>query len=385
MDQTPFERIELAMAEAGPAAALQQLVNELRGLREWHNLFDALMLQKKCSLGLPASRPTSLHDVPENLRKEVEAAYLLAAREAGEGFLDEGDLPNAWMYFKAIREPEKLAEALEMLPDDQADYEKLDRLIQMALYEGVNPEKGIRLMLKGHGTCSTITALDQILSQLSQQQRSSCAKILVQSLYDELRQTVERAVARRIPMLPPDEPLGKLIQGRDWLFEEGACHTDASHLSSVVRFARSIEPPAEELHLALEMAQYGARLDRQLQYGGDPPFGDFYLAHQHFFRILLNQNREAGLKYFRDQLEAEPDERDKPLFAYVLVDLLVRSGQLDDAVAVAERYLTNLGEEVSISFDELCTEAGRLDVLKRVRREQQNLVGFTSALVREAK
>jgi hypothetical protein len=288
------------------------------------------------------------------------------------------------MYFKAIREPEKVAQALERLPDEESDYEKLERLIQIALYDTVNPEKGVRLMLKAHGTCSTITALDQMLPQLSQQQRSRCASIMVRSLYEELRQTVERSVSRRIPTLPPDQSLSKLIQGRDWLFEEGGCHTDASHLSSIVRFARSIEPPAEELRLALELAHYGAQLDKQLQYAGDPPFGEFYLSHQHFFHILLNENRDAGLKYFHDQLAAEPDERDQPLFAYVLVDLLVRSRKLDEAVTVAERYLTNLSEEVSISFDELCTEAGKLDVLKRVRREQQNLVGFTSALIRQA-
>jgi hypothetical protein len=237
-------------------------------------------------------------------------------------------------------------------------------------------------MLKGHGTCSTITALDQILPQLTPQQRADCAKLMVRHLHEELTETVRRQVEQRIPMLPPHESLTKLIAGRDWLFEGGAYHTDVSHLSSIVRFARSIEAPSEELELALQLSIYGSKLDKQLQYGGEPPFLDFYPAHIQFFNVLLDKQREAGLNFFREQLEAEPDEQDKPILAYVLVDLLMRCDQLGEAVEAAARYLKNLGEDVSISFDDLCAEAGRLDVLQRVRREQGNLVGYAAALLR---
>ncbi|WP_437224837.1 hypothetical protein SH661x_003804 [Planctomicrobium sp. SH661] len=380
----PFEQIEKIRNEQGAAAALEQLVATLREQKEWHNLFDARMLQKKHALGLPLSRPTSLQDVPEVHRKSIEETYLLAAREAGEGFLADGDILNAWMYFKVVREPEKVAQALNELPDEISDYQQLDRMVQIALHQGVNPAKGVRWMINGHGLCSTITALDQTLPELTQPQRVECAKIMVRELYNELRESVQRHVEQRIPMLPPNQSLEKLIAGRDWLFENGSYHADVSHLASIIRFARSIESPAEELEMALQLAQYGTKLDKSLQYAGDPPFGDVYPAHVHFFHVLLNRQRDAGLKYFRSQLEAEPDAQDKPIYAYVLVDLLVRCGQLEEAVKVAEVHLNNLGEEVSVSFDELCTDAGRLDVLKKVRREQGNLVGFTAAVVREA-
>jgi len=380
---TLYEQIEQTHAQQGAAAALEQLVTGLRERKEWHQLFDALMLQKKFALGLPLSRPASLQDVPESHRREIEDAYLLAAREAGTGLLNDGDIPNAWMYFKAIREPEQIAQALENLPEQMTDDERLDQMVHLALNQGVHPAKGIRLTIRAHGLCSAITALDQNLSHLTPGQRGECAKIMVRTLYTELQEAVQRHVEQRIPMLPPQQPLDKLIAGRDWLFEGGNYHTDVSHLSSVVRFARSIEPPAEELDLAIQLAQYGAKLDRQLQYGGDPPFTDMYLAHLHFFNILLDRNREAGLKYFRSQLEAEPDPQDQPIYAYVLVDLLVRCGQLEEAVAIAERYLGNVSDEVNVSFDELCLEAGRLDILKKVRQEQGNFVGFTAAVVRE--
>jgi hypothetical protein len=383
MPETPFQTIEQELTQSGAAAALDRLIETMREQQDWHKLFDARMLKKKHALGLPLSRPTSLQDVPDEHRKEVEEEYVAAAREAGEKFLEAGDLPTAWMYLQVIREPEKVAAALEELPDAIDDYDRLDQLTQIALYQGVHPTKGVRMMLQAHGTCSTITALDQILPQLPQKARESCAKIMVRSLYEDLRETVRRHVEQRVPMLPPGESLRSLITGREWIFEGGNYHVDVSHLNAVVRFARSIEAPAEELDFACEMAEYGSHLDQQLQYEDNPPFEEFYPAHRHFFNVLLGRNVDEGLQYFRDKLEAEPDEQDKPLLAYVLVDLLMRADRLDEAVELSAQYLADLGEEVSISFDELCAEANRLDVLKQVRQQQGDLVGFTAAALRE--
>ena len=383
MPDSPFELIEQTLNSTGPDAAFETLATALREQKEWHNLFDSRMLQKKYSLGLSLRRPTSLQDVPEPQRKEVEAAYIAAAREAGEGFLSQKDIPNAWMYFKVIREPGPVASAIDALPNAIDDYDQLETLLQIALHEGVNPEKGVRLMLRGHGTCSTISSLDQILPRLTPEQRNRCVAILVQTLYDELTESVRNHVEKRMPMIPPDLSLDQLIAGRDWLFEGGNYHIDVSHLSSVVRFARSLNPGEKELALARELAIYGSRLDKTLQYGGEPPFNDFYPAHIAFFEILLNRNVDANLNYFHRQLEQEPDEQDKPLFAYVLVDLLVRAGRMPEAVELAKLYLTNLGEDVNVSFDELCEKSGRFDVLKQVRRNQNNLVGFFSAILRE--
>ncbi|WP_437185109.1 hypothetical protein SH668x_002199 [Planctomicrobium sp. SH668] len=384
-DNTPFEIVEQVMSAEGGQATLTKLCDILQEKREWHNLFDARMLHAKSNLGLSLARPTSLQDVPETHRKAMEEVYLAAAREAGTGFLEDGDIPNAWMYFKVIRDHAPVAAALEKLPNSGQEYGEMDRMIQIALYEGVNPLKGIKMLLKGHGVCNTITALDQVLPQLEPAQRLECAKLMVRTIYEELTASVRRHVEERIPMLPPNLPLDKLIAGRDWLTEGGSYHIDVSHLSSTVRFAHSIEAPAPELEMALHLAQYGSRLEPSLQYGGEPPFNDMYPAHIHFFNVLLDKNRDAGLKYFRDQLDAEPDEQDKPIYAYVLVDLLIRCGKLDEAVEIAERYLKNVGEEVNVSFDELCVNAGRLDILQRVRKEEGNLVGFVAALVRSKK
>ncbi|TWT59034.1 hypothetical protein KOR42_24230 [Thalassoglobus neptunius] len=383
MQNSPFDQLDLLNPTSDSEHYLERLEELVRESGDLHKVFDVKMLRKKFSLGLPLSRPTSLQDVPEPLRKEVEETYVESAREVGQAFLEKGEIGSAWMYFQVIREQDPVAQAIEELPDQIEDYDKQEEIVRIGLYEGVNPPKAVKIMLNGQGTCSTITALEQGMQTLSQEHRQECAKVLVKSLYSDLTESVRNHVQQKVPMLPPGESLKSLLVGRDWILEGGNYHIDVSHLNAVVRFARSIEAPAEELKLADELALYGSKLEPSLQYGGEPPFEDFYPAHQHFFNVLLDRNRQEGLQYFRDKLEAEPDEQDRPILAYVLVDLLIRSGELDEAVSVSAKYLAQLNEEVSISFDELCVDANRFDVLKETRREQGDLVGYASACLRD--
>lgn len=383
MPESLFDDLSTLSTSAGTGAMLDRLIAALRDEGRYHKLFDARMLRRKQELGLPLSRPASLADVPQPQRKAVEETYIEAAREVGQLFLNSGDIPSAWMYYQVIREPAPVRDAIEALPLPTSGDEAADQLVRIALHEGVHPTRGVQMMLRLHGTCSTITSLDQALPNLPQPERRACARIMVQDLYRDLRDNLEREVQRRVAVLPPATPLRDLIAGRDWLFEGGNYHIDVSHLSSVVRFGRSLESP-EDLDLALQLAEYGSHLDPQLQYGGDPPFEDFYPAHIQFFRALLNRDRDAAIAYFRDKLEQEPDERDRPLLAYVLVDLLMRSEQLDAAVDVAVEYLANLGEEVSLSVFDLCVQAGRFETLRKTLRDHEDPVGFAAALAAES-
>jgi hypothetical protein len=374
----------LALHQQGQTtAAIERLVAQLRTEKRWHKLFDARLLQRKAELGLPLSRPSSLQDVPQDQRKLVEETYIQAAREVGQAFLTEGDIPSAWMYLSVIREPGPVRQAIDDLPLPTHGDESSEQVIRIALFEGVHPTKGIQMMLKLHGTCSTITSLDQALSNLPQAERRACATIMVRELYRDLRENVEREVQQKLAMLPPDMSLRELIAGRDWLFEKGNYHIDVSHLNSVVRFARSIESP-EDLELALQLAEYGTHLDSQLQYGGDPPFEDFYPAHVQFIKALLSRDRDEAIGYFREKLTAEPDERDQPLLAYVLVDLLVRCGAKEEAVDVAAKYLSNLSDDVTLSFFDLCVDSGRFQALRDAMRAKDDPVGFAAALAAES-
>ncbi len=376
---------ELQQIPAGDAQALfERVAVQLKVDKDYHKLFDSRLMQRKYELGLPVVKPASLTDVPEPLRKTVEETYISAAREAGELFLAAGDIPAAWMYYQVIREPQPVADAIEALPDT-LDYSRVEEILQVALHQGVHPVKGIQIMLKAHGTCSTITTFDQATSNLAPEQRQACAKVMVRSLYHDLTESLQSSVQKRMPFLTTGASLRELMSGRDWLFEAGNYHIDVSHLNSVVRFARTIEPPAEELDMALQLAEYGCKLDSQLQYGGEAPFDDFYPAHVKFFRVLLDKGRADALQYFQDRLDQEPDEADKPFLAYVLVDLLMRSEQLDPAVTLAAKYLSNINSDARVSFAELCQKAGRVDTWKQVTRDQNDLLGYTAALLAEGK
>jgi hypothetical protein len=227
--------------------------------------------------------------------------------------------------------------------------------------------------------------MDQAMQGLDGDNRQKAAAMIVQHLYDELSMTVKSEVERRMP-LPPSakEPtLRELIMGREWLFQEGNYHIDVSHLNSVVRFARFLDPGTPELEQAAQLAEYGCNLDTQFQYPGEAPFEEFYPSHQHFLNVLLGRNVDESMAYFQQKLDAEPDEPDQQMIAYVMVDLLMRCGLIDQAMEVAEKHLRFL-DEPTFSFAELCTKAGKLDAWAEASRAKGDLVAFTAAIVQSS-
>ena len=376
-----FDRIAELSASDGPEAALNFLAESLRSEKNYHKLFDALLLKKKHELGLPLMRPTSLDDVPDDLRTDFEKFYVDAAREVGTLLLEDDQLNDAWVYFRTIQEPEKVSAALEnaTLPDD---YDKSQELINIALYEGANPVRGLEFLLKSNGTCNTITALDQVIGQLGEEDRKKAAAMMVQHLYDELMMTVKSEVDGRMS-LPPGaapKPLRELIMGREWLFQDGNYHMDVSHLNSVVRFARSLDGDSPELELAVQLAEYGSQLDEQFQYGSEAPFEDCYPAHVQFFNVLLGRNVDDAIAYFQQKLDAEPDDEDKKMIAYVIVDLLLKADRMEQAHEVATKHLRFLDEQ-TFSYPELCQKAGKRDAWASAAKDKGDLVGFAAATV----
>jgi tetratricopeptide (TPR) repeat protein len=380
MPETSFAELETLHRTAGAAAAIERLIESLRASRDYRRLFDALLLKKRHQMGLPLAQPTSL-DVPEEKREEFEQAFIAAAREIGELFLQQGQIPQAWGFLNMIREPEKVRQAIERLDPRSDSGEPMDAVLQIALYEGAHPVKGLELLLHSHGTCNTITAMDQVAPQMKPEDRKRAAALLVREIYDDLRETLNRDVQSRMAGSPPADSIRELIAGRDFLFADGNYHIDVSHLNSVVRFARFLDGDNPELHKAIELAEYGSRLSPQLQYPGDAPFDDFYPAHVQFLKALAGEDVDEALAYFRQKLDAEPDEQDRLMIAYVLVDLLVRLNRLDEAVEIAERHLAHLDESSGFSLAQLCQEAGRMDVLQRVSCEKGDLVKYTAALL----
>lgn len=377
-----YTELEELKTQQGPAAVLQKLAETLRENAQFHQLFDALLMQKKHSLGLPLLRPTSFDDVPADKRDDFEATYVAAAREVGKLLLDDKQLGQAWMYMRTIREPEVIKAAIEKL-DSKTDYS--EEAIDIALYQGIAPVKGLEMMLCSHGTCSSITALDQQFMRLEPTARTQCAALLVKRLYEDVTQTIQHEVERKQGLAAPGQTLRELIAGRDWLFADANYHIDVSHLHSVVRFARSLTAQSPELPLAIQLAEYGSRLAEQYQYAGDPPFEDFYPAHVQFLKAIGNINQEAALNYFREKLRPDSNEPENQLVALGLVDLLTRLGKMDEALDVAAKYLSQSSEQTGFSFADLCADAGRFDLLTQVSKDKGDLLTFTAAMLQASK
>ncbi len=379
--ETPFAQLQEQFKAGGPNAVFDQLAATLREQKDYHKLFDALCAKKKHELGAPLHRPTSLDDVPAGKRDEFEAAYMSAAREVGQFLLADKKLGQAWIYFHAIRDTQAVRDAIESAPMPRDANEESEELIDLGFYKLVHPVKGMQIMLRTHGTCSTITSLDQQFQNLSPEQRAQCAAILVKSLHGDLLQSIQHEVKQRMPFAPPATTLRELIAGREWLFADNNYHIDVSHLHSTVRFARSLSPENAELKLALDLAEYGSQLSEQFQYAGEPPFVEFYPAHIQFFKFLLGDNRETAQAYFQQQLDREPDAPDQALIAYVMVDLMARTNQLDQALPLAEKYLVKADPDFAAAFAELCQQAGRFDVLMRSAEDRGDLLTYAAALV----
>jgi hypothetical protein len=206
---------------------------------------------------------------------------------------------------------------------------------------------------------------------------------MVEHLYAELRGSLEYVVKERMPALPPNQSVRELIAGRDWLFEGGNYHIDVSHLNAVVRFARSLGTrETSSSPEAIELAEYGSKLDPQLQYRGDPPFTDFYTAHLHYLKVLSGRRR-SRLRVFR------PRTRKRTRLAGQTTDRL-RNGRSDDPDRPAGSG-GRIGETVSgliedpngFSFADLCCRAGKMDVLVEAALNNNDPLRFTAGLIGE--
>ncbi|MBM4077990.1 MAG: hypothetical protein FJ267_20365, partial [Planctomycetes bacterium] len=218
--QPDFQSLTEDFRKGGPATLFDRLAQVLIEQQDFHRLFDARCQQKKFELGLPLYRPTSFEDVPAEKRAVFEEAYMDAAREAGRHLLADKKLGQAWMYFHAIRETDAIKQAIEDFPLETDSGEATEELIDVAFSKMVHPVKGMQVLLRTHGTCNTITSLDQQFRNLAPEQRSECASVLVRSLHDDLVRSVQYDVGKRAPSEPLSSTLRELTSGREWLFGE---------------------------------------------------------------------------------------------------------------------------------------------------------------------
>ena len=272
----------------------RRLTEHLRSEKQYHELFDARLIEARDRCGLPVILSGSLDDLADPARTQMEEAYLAACREVGGLLLAEERIREAWMYLRPVGEKAEVAEALANIPRETENYEQI---IEVALYEGVWPRLGFEYVLTHYGTCNAITLFDGQMHQRPLKDRQEVAALLVRHLHGELLRNLKGDIERREGTEPAGAEIAPLLATRPEIFENDNYHVDTTHLASVVRFAVVCDD-RDALRMALDLTEYGRRLSPQYQFAGQEPFADTYPAYALFLSSVAGRARRRGAGVF---------------------------------------------------------------------------------------
>ena len=374
MNDDLFEAMEKTLASSGSKAGFELLIQRFRQEKQYPLIFNARLMKKRHELGLGLIELDTKPELPKEKAALYHQAQIAAAREVGQLFLEDGAIEQAWPYFRAIGETDPVAAAIErMEPRDE-----MAAIIEIALYERVNPRKGFELLLQSYGTCRAITGIQQYPAE---EGRTECVALLVRTLHGEVLDNLKRTIAEKEGKAPETPSVTALIQGRDWLFGKFSYYVDSSHLLSVVQMSLDLED-RETLKLALELAEYGTHLSSEFQYRGNPPF-DGYLDYAFYLRALLGREADRAVAHFRGKLPREGGEDGDFNPAQVLVGLLARIQRYPEAAEVSLQHLAGIDQAqlTCPSVVQLCQLGGDYRRLKEVSRKQGDLLSYLAGLL----
>ncbi|MEZ6107383.1 MAG: hypothetical protein R3B96_15000 [Pirellulaceae bacterium] len=379
---TVFDEYRTTLESRGADGLLELLEEQFRASGRFHELFEVLKMQARRSLKLPLVADERLEDLEEQLRATLEDRLLEACRVVGTLLMEAGKLREGWLYLRPLADRKT---AQKFLLQTEVNDQNLDELIELSLGEGIAPAFGYELMLNEFGTCNSITAFETQVRQLPRADQRACARLLVQHLHAELLTNVRGDVENRVGSRVEGDTIAGLIADRDWLFGDMSYHIDTTHLASVVRFARICDDP-EVLRLALDLCEYGARLNERFQFESEEPFQPMYAASRMFFAMLVGQDIEAGLKFFRDKADATDVYHQGSAPAEVYIDLLARTGRH----ALAAEYLIQKlppgtrTQGIAPTLFELCRAMNNFRPMLAICEEKDDRLGFATALICES-
>jgi hypothetical protein len=378
----PFNMLEESLSAGGPAAALEVLIDRLTASGDYRALLDALLLKARHELALPLVTTGPLAELPEPGRTRYEEKYVAAIRLVGSKYLELGDIPTAWAYFRAIAENEPVAQAIRSYVPADND-ERLGAIIEVAFNHGVEPRRGFELILERYGTCPAISSFEQLPPQ-DQALRTACAERLTRHLHGELTANLRSEIARQGGPLPPQGgSIAQLIEGCTWLFADDSYHIDVSHLAAVVRMSTTVHDRAV-IALAADLTEYGRRLSPRLVFDGQPPFEQIFDDHRIYLRAILGHDVDSAVAHFQAKVdEASRLDGDAAISAQALVNLLVRLDRLGPAIDVAATHLAGFSEAMLAcpTVAQLCQRARDPERLARIARQHGDLVNFAAGLL----
>ncbi len=380
MATTSLDDLQQTLTARGPAAAIEQLCADLRERKEYGQLFYALLMKKRHELGVSPIATGSNLDLPPAVHQQFEEGIRDAAITVGNLYLEDGNIPQAWGYYRMLGETEPVRQALDkrQFQDD----EDVQPLIDIAFHQGVHPRKGFDWILERYGLCSAITSLGGGDAALDQEVKGYCIKRLVRSLHAELMERLRAEISHKQGFAPTGHTIPELLTGRDWLFEDEGYHIDISHLSSVVQMSTQLDA-CEELKLARELCAYGMKLSPRLRLHSDPPFENQYVDYDKLLSILTGEDVSGGLAHFHQKADEADPETIGTFPAEILVNLLMRLDRPKEALAVARKHLARLGDQrlSCPSIVDLCRQTGDYGTLADVAKEQGHAVNFVAAII----
>ena len=379
METEAFQGIEDAYRSGGASAVFDSLIRKAREEKNYRLLFSVRLMQTRHALGLPLIETEPVKNLPDEQLSCYEEGLREAAKETGELFLADGDIVSAWPYCKAIGERTAIASAIEQVNGG----ENLERVIEIALHEGVNPRKGFGLILDHHGICRAITMFSAVRDFASRQE---CLRMLVRSLYGQVAAGLKETIASVEGAAPDTGRVAELMAGRPWLFEGNSYYVDSTHLTAILRFTPELED-AETLRMAVELAGYGRALAEMFHFRGEPPFEDTYADHEVYLRALIGEDVAHAIAHFRRKAGEPETAPGDTTPAEVFIELLMRLGRYAEAVEASLEFLGN-SEGVQLSCAsamQLCQMAGDYGRLREVARERGDLVGFAAGVIQSEK
>jgi hypothetical protein len=381
--QNDFSWIDDLVRTGNIDPAFAQLVERFRQEKQYRRIFDARLMQARLQLGLPLVSHPTFADLANETQRAYQEAYVRAARETGELFAADGDIGAAWPYFRAIGDTGPIVAALDRLDvgveDTPESRDRLGDAIQIAFQDGVHPRKGFELILKQFGLCRAITMFG---AYPQTDGRDESLRLLVRSLHGQLVDNLRHAISDVEGPLPESQSITALIEGRDWLFENNAQHTDSSHIGPVLAFSAELKDK-ETLRLAVEIADYASRLAPLFQYSDDPPFERAYEDRGIYLKALLGEDVDRAVRHFVAKAARSDPDRDRRRPAEVLVQLLVRLEKYDAAINAFRRYLIDAApDDLSCpSLLQLCQMAGDFEQLKDVAQKQRDPLSYIAGLI----
>jgi hypothetical protein len=366
-----LSQLDEILREGKAAAGLEFLIERFREQKEWPMVFEARLMKKRLELGLPLIMAQDSEEFPADLRPAYEAAMMEAAREVGHGFLEMGSIPRAWPYFRAIGEHGPVVEAIAKAePGDDAD-----AVIAIAFQEGVDPAKGLELILAQHGMCRALTTFGMYAVQ---KDREKCIALLAKDLHAEVVRRMGAEIEAREGALPATVNLVEMMERRDGLFGEYDYYVDTSHLISLLPYSLEVTD-ARTLQLFHELCEYGKRLAPCFQSKGQAPFENPAVDYGEFVLAMLGEDVDARVAHFRKIAEEADPDFVGTAPAQFLVNLLVKLKRYDEALAVSMEHLRDERELSCPSTVQLCRLAGDYARLKTLARERNDLLSYVAA------